>query len=303
MHFKILLRTGYFVLVAIILAACGHPAAGPVKTEVLPADGGEVGKAFVEYVNAVARGDKTQIAKLSLSEPKNSDADYFKFLLSNDHAFGGRQQGDYATLFLQAAVSEKENGVATWNAMRTNGVWQFETPWNAIPLSYSPKPFHDCATYLQFPCAVITAPDSVVTGTVVLHAYDTDVYEKAPEFSMLDGFAVRMVGENKESMGTRIYLSAMGIIPETLTNYQTDADSIRYQLRGPLLDLTLGADGKTAKATLWNKNEEKKADVQGGVTIESNDGKRIRGRVKTDIKDVMAIDVYFDLAVASWYQP
>jgi hypothetical protein len=70
-------------------------------------------------------------------------------------------------------------------------------------------------------------------------------------------------------------------------------------LSAPFLRLDVAADGKTAHAELWDHNTRKQAGITEDLTIESSDGNRIRGRLKTDLKELAKIDLYFDLATAS----
>lgn len=97
-----------------------------------------------------------------------------------------------------------------------------------------------------------------------------------------------------------MFLSIMGIIPEMITNSDNkDMASVRLTLTASLLDLNVAPDGKSAHARLTNQGTLKQIDIKDGLTIEANDGKRIRGRLNADIKDLAAFNLYFDVATAS----
>jgi hypothetical protein len=285
------------------LAACAQASAGPQKTEVLPADGGDLGKTYVEYAKAVDTGDLAQILKFSNPELADKTADFFHAMgkLGTSQPVGGRQQGDHATVFLRTGAKSNGNDIfALSNATRGSSGWRFESPLATVLTSYSSKPYGDCAKQPEFPCGVTTAPDSIVSGTITLHKYDTFVYKGPPVFAMFDGFAVRMFDKNdKAPKSTTVFLSSMGIIPEMLTNNDTRPNSVGVKLKAPLLQLDVAADGRTAHAALLDNHTTKKTDVSQGLMIEAADGKRIRGRLKADIKDLMEFDLYFDVAVAS----
>lgn len=288
----------------VCIAACAQHSAEPQKTEVLPADGGDLGKTYAEYAKAVDAGDKAQILKFSNPELADKGVAFFQFTgkLGTGQPIGGRQQGDRATLFVRAPTSTaQENFVSLRNATHAGSGWQFDSPLQQATAGYGNKPFYDCSKTAEFPCGILTAPDSIVSGTILLHKYDTFVHKTAPIFVMFDGFAVRRFDEDgKTPKGTRLFLSSMGIIPEVITNdHNKDMSSVRLTLTAPLLDLDVAPDGKSAHARLTDQGTLKKIDIKDGLTIEVNDGKRIRGRLNTDIKDLAAFNLYFDMATAS----
>jgi len=292
-----------FVSFAALIAGCAQSvASGAVKTEALPADGGDVGKSYAEFASAVAANDKARLAKFAAPDVADKGPSYFQMLgdMSARKPIGGRRQGDHATLFLQIAGSGNGNSFELWNAKLAQPNWQFENPFSSrIAISYPARPYHDCSKRAEFPCGVTTAPDSIVSGSVTLTKFDSDLYKTAPVFALFDGFAVRMFeGEGKEPKSTRIYLSSMGILPQTVTDTDLSPGTVRNALTAALLDVDVAANGKLAQAAFWQANQVKKSEIKEGIAIESNDGKRIRGRVKTST-DSMAIDVYFDIATAS----
>lgn len=299
-------RLKNFGLAALVvcIAACAQHSAGPQKTDVLPADGGDLGKAFAEYAKAVDAGDKAQILKLSSPELADKGVGYFQAMgkLGASQPIGGRQQGDRATLFLRAPTSNAQQTYASlWNATHAASGWQLDSPLEQVTVAYSSKPFYDCSKTAEFPCAITTAPDSIVSGTLSLNKYDTFVHKTAPVYVMFDGFAVRMFEENgKTPKSTRVFLSSTGVVPEMITSdHNKDVSSIRLILTAALLDLDVAPDGKSAHARYSKQGTVLNADIKDGLTIESNDGKRIRGRLNTDIKDVAAFNLYFDVATAS----
>src|ERR1700687_3626448 len=84
-------------------------AAGPAKTEVLPADGGDLGKAYVELAAGMKAGDKTRAGRLL--DPRawhlaDKQASWFSMFadMEKSKPSGGRRQGDRATLFLTSGV-------------------------------------------------------------------------------------------------------------------------------------------------------------------------------------------------------
>jgi len=74
------------------------------KTEVLPADGGDLGKAFLVLQNALKTADKAVAAKLldpnswHLDNKEPGWFEPFSERLSQYRAVGGKRQGDRATL-------------------------------------------------------------------------------------------------------------------------------------------------------------------------------------------------------------
>lgn len=286
------------------IAACAQHSTGPQKTQVLPADGGDLGKAYAEYAKAVDAGDKAQILKLSNPELADESVGFFQAMgkMGASQPMGGRQQGDRATLFLRAPTSDGQQTFASLrNATRAGSGWQFDNPLEQVTAKYASKPFYDCSKTAEFPCAIATAPDSVVSGTIVLHKYETFLHKTAPVYVMFDGFAVRMFDENaKTPKSTRVFLSSMGIVPEMIaSDNNEDVSNVRLTLTAALLDLDVAPDGKSAHASYSKQGTLLEADIKDGLTIESNDGKRVRGRLNTDIKDMAAFNLYFDVATAS----
>lgn len=296
-----LTSAGGAILLAACLSAFAQSPAGPTMTTMLPADGGDLGKAYIEFASAVDAGDAARIANLADSAVGDKEAAFFQAFgkLSPRKPIGGRRQGDRATLFLQTAMDKGGGSYELWNATHTSAGWHFDSPENVVNFSI-PNAGLDCKTKAEFPCAVSTAPDSIVSGTVLPHKYDSYLYKKAPEFRMFDGFAVRVFdGNDKMPKVTTVFLSSMGIMPGMLTREVDEPNSVRYKLTMALLRLDVAADGKSAHVEFWNQNTRKQADVTSGLTIEAADGKRIRGRLKADVKELANFDLYFDIGTAS----
>lgn len=286
---------------AMCLVACAQSSAGPTKTEVLPADGGELGKAYVEFASAVDAGDTARIGKLINPDDADSKLAVLQAFgkLGSSKPVGGRRQGDHATLFLQTGEHAYEFVNATHGATG----WLFDSPMKQLPVGIEGDE-RDCAGKTEYPCALITAPDAVVSGSVTLNKYDTFVYKKAPAFSMLDGFAVRELDDGKTLKHTSLFISSMGIMPGMFTHAAgSDApNDVRYRLAFGLVKMDVAPDGKSANIEIWDGGSEKTAKVADGLTIEVADGKRIRGRLIADVKDVARFNLYFDIATVSVYR-
>ena len=296
------LKIGSVSVFAACLAACAQSSAGPTKTEVLSADGGELGKAYIEFASAVDAGDTARISKLINPDDADSKLAVLQAFgkLSSNKPVGGRRQGDHATLFLQTGEHAYEFVNATHGATG----WLFDSPIKQLPVGIEGDE-RDCTAKTEYPCALITAPDAVVSGSVTLNKYDTFVYKKPPTFSMLDGFAVRELNDDGKTLKhTSLFISSMGIMPGMFT-HATGGDApsdVRYTLAFGLVRMDVAPDGKSANIEIWNGGSEKTANVADGLTIEVADGKRIRGRLITDVKDVAKFNLYFDIATVSVYR-
>lgn len=301
MSLRILLPAAGACLLGLSLTVPGQPSPLAMKTEALPPDGGEVGQAYAEFASAVDAGDQARIARYvdsALADKGPAFLQAFGKLVPRK-PIGGRRQGDRATLFLQTAVEKGGGPYQLWNATLTPAGWHFDGPEDVVPFGI-PDPGLDCKGKTKFPCATSTAPDSIVSGGLVLNKYDTFVFKKAPAFRLLDGFAVRNVDEDSKALkSTTIFLSSTGIMPGMLTREVDDPNSVRYKLTSGLLRLDVAADGKSAHVEFWDHNSRKQGDVSAGLSIDTADGKRIRGALKADITDMAKVDVVFDLGTAS----
>ncbi len=158
----------------------------------LPKDGGDLGKAYVELAAAMKAGDKERAGRLL--DPKewhlgNKEKSWFQMFdsLQELKPAGGRRQGDRATLFFQTDGNPLE--FRSMTATRLDGAWRFCTP--TFGASFSKSEIRDCKTGTVFPCGAKTAPDSVVWGTMTPHS-------DAPETQshrVIDGLAVRMMDD------------------------------------------------------------------------------------------------------------
>ena len=296
------LKIGSASVFAACLVACAQSSAGPAKTEVLPADGGEIGKAYTEFASAVDAGDTARISKLMDPDEADSKLSVLQAFgkLSPNKPVGGRRQGDHATLFLQIG----EGAYKFANARHGATGWMFDSPIKQLPVGIEGDE-RDCSAKADFPCALITAPDAIVSGSVTLNKYDTFIYNKPPTFWMLDGFAVRELDDDGKTLKrTSLFMSSMGIMPGIFTHATggNDPSDTRYTLAFGLVRMKVAPDGKSADIEIWNGGTEKTTKVADGLTIEVADGKRMRGRLVTDVKDVAKFDLYFDIATASVYR-
>jgi len=301
MSMRILLLAAGASLLGFSLPAPDQPSPVAMKTEALPPDGGELGKAYAEFASAVDAGDEAGIARYVDSAVADKGPAFLQAFgkLVPRKPIGGRRQGNRATLFLQIAVEKRGGSYQLWNATRTPAGWHFDDPVDVVPFGI-PDPGLDCNGKTKFPCALSTAPDSIVSGGLVLNKYDTFLFKKAPAVRLLDGFAVRNVDEDSKALtSTTIFLSSTGIMPGMLTREVGDSDSVRYKLTTGLLRLDVAADRKSAHVEFWDHNSRTQGDVTAGLSIDTAGGKRIRGALKADVKDVAKIDVMFDLGTAS----
>lgn len=304
MHIRPSVRPLSLALVALIGTACsGSGATSAAKTEVLPADGGDLGKAFADLTSALAAGDKARAGKLLDPNSWHMDNKQPDFLveiskqLSDYRPTGGKRQGDRATLF----VVTPQPYYAMLDATHTGGGWQFDSP---LPTgtSFSDPP-RDCAALpSRFPCAASSAPDAQVSGSVLSHRPPDPLSGAAKPVVLMDGIAVRMLdGESKALKSTKLILSAKGINPKMLA-LSDEPGSVTNWLNYPLLTLNVAADNKSAKAVYFDGYSHKDIDVRDGLSIDAvtpGTPNRIRGHLKTDIKDVAQFDITFDLGTAS----
>jgi hypothetical protein len=281
---------------AAVLAGLAN-AAGPGKTEILPANGGDLGKAYLDLAAAMKAGDKERAGRLldprawHLADKQKS---WFLMFAEMDKSrpAGGRLQGDRGTLFLSSPGNPLE--FRYMSATRTSGGWQFDSP-ATLGSSFSKSEARDCKTSRKFPCGVKTAPDSVVSGTIVPRSPAPDMPLK---YQVIDGMAVPLVTEKGGApAGTRVILSIHGINPEAVA-LNGDPEEVSGWLGWPVISLEVGRDGKTAKMEYYDGMSRRSFDIAKGLTVETTAPGRIRGQLKTEIEKIV-FDVSFDLAATS----
>ncbi len=290
-----------FVLASVAaLLAAGAQTAGPARTEPLPGDGGDLGKAYVELAAAMKSGDKERAGRLL--DPRRwhlADKQKSWFAMFDDMGgqkpAGGRIQGDRATLFLvQTAGNPLE--FRYMSATRTAGGWQFDSPTD-FGSSFSKSEARDCAASKVFPCGARTAPDSLVAGTITpRHAAP----ETPASYHVIDGLAVRMMDDKKHPVGTRVLLSIHGIYPQAVA-LSGDPEEVMGWLAWPVLRLDIAPAGNSARLEYYDGSSRKILDIGKGLAVESGSPDRIRGQVKAGL-DTVAFDLRFDLAVATTCQ-
>ena len=286
--------------VMMLLAACGGGSATAAKTELLPPDGGDLGKAFTELVVALSAGDKAKAGALLDSSAWHMDNKQPEFLKSlaeqnKDYSIaGGKRQGDVATLFLV----NKQPYYATVNATHASSGWRFDSP---LPTgtSFGDAP-RDCkATPQRFPCGAASAPDAQVSGHVQSHRKGDALTGNPKADVFFDGIAVRMIdAESKALKGTRLVLGAKGINPQMLA-LSHEPDDVAHFVNYPVIVLNAAPDGKSGKLSYFDGYAHRDIEVREGLTIDSGTPNRVRGRLKLDAKDAADFDIAFDLGNAS----
>jgi hypothetical protein len=285
----------------LLLACCSHSGAAQVtKTEVLPADGCELGKAFVELTDAFKAADKGRAAKYldptawHLDDKQPSWFAQLAEQLATYSSIGGRRHGDRATLF----VETKQPYYAMMNASYTAGRWQFDSP---IPVGSNLNPSgRDCEpSPTRFPCAAASAPDAQVSGTVQSHMIDPKTNTPARPAVLFDGLAVRMIDEETKSLKSKwIVLSGTGINPQMVA-LSEEPDQVKGWLSYPVLTLDVAPDGKSANIEYFDGYSRKNLDVSSGLSIDMSVPNRIHGHLKTDAKNVASFDISFDVSTVS----
>jgi hypothetical protein len=281
---------------ATLLAAVAH-AGVPAKTEVLPGDGGELGKAYLDLAAAMKAGDKQRAGRLldprqwHLANKQKSWFDMFADMESNQPA-GGRIQGDRATLFLVAKGGNPLE-FRYLSAARTGGGWQFDSP-ATLGSSFSKAEARDCGTSRAFPCGTRTAPDSVVAGTITPRSPAPDT---PASYRVIDGLAVRLVDDKKQPVGTSVLLSIHGVNPDALA-LSGDPEEVKGWLGWPVIRMDIAPGGKSAKLEYYNGASRETAEIAKGLSIEAGSPDRIRGQLKGEIEGVV-FDLSFDLGTGS----
>ena len=288
-------RLDPFLGCCVALLAASANAAGPVRTEVLPAAGGDLGKAYVELAAAMKAGDKERAGRLldprawHLADKQKSWFGMFADMDKSQPA-GGRLQGDRGTLFVTSGVGNPLE-FRFLSATRTSSGWQFDSP-TTFGSSFGRSEARDCKTSKVFPCGVKTAPDSAVSGTIVPRSPAPSMPVK---YHVIDGLAVPMAAAPGDaSTSTRVLLSIHGINPEAVL-LSGDPEEVGRWLGWPLISLDIAKDGKTATMEYYDGMSRRSFDVVKGLAVESAAPGRIRGQLKTEI-DKVVFDVSFDLA-------
>jgi hypothetical protein len=300
MKARIKIHGSCVAMLALLCAACGSGAAPAAKTEALAADGGDLGNAFVDMVDAFKAADKARVGKLLDPQKWHMDgkeASWFALFakqIQDNHPVGGRRQGDRATLF----VVNAQPYYAMMNATHTASGWQFDSPL-ATGSSFGETPRDCAASPTRFPCGATSAPDTQVSGTVLSHKSDSLSGGASTPNVLFDGLAVRMLdSETKKPKFTRLLLSGTGINPQMVA-LSGDVGNVKGWLNYPLLMLDVAVDGKSAKLEYFNGASHQNLDVTEGLSIDPNTPNRIRGHLQTDAKDLARFDVAFDLGTAS----
>lgn len=286
------------------LAGCGggSGATDTARTEALPDDGGDLGKAWLAFHAAMKAGD-VETSKRFLDGARwstdNKQASWYQQFADGgvEKPMGGRVHGERATLFLDGSDPEYPEGreYRHVSATRVGDSWRFDNP-TTFGSSFSLTDARDCSAGAIFPCGVETAPLGQVGGTVV--KLKTRADEPATEV-LMDGFAVRMVPtEGAAPTATRVVLSASAINPAGLA-LSTDPEQADGWLGWPVLRLDIAPDGKSAELQYYGGNGRKKVTVTTGLTLDADTPGRVRGRVQAEIPDGARVDARFDLGTAS----
>lgn len=297
------LRFTCIALIAAIASACAGAGGPPPKTELLPADGGELGKAFADLQSALTAVDKVRVGKLLDPDAwhvDNKEPSWFTQLVDVVKDYkptGGKRQGDRATLFVV-----HDNYYAMMNATHAANGWQFDSP---LPTGSSTNEKRDCATAPQrFPCGATSAPDSQVSGTASEPKISLLSNEKKIlQVSLIDGFAVRMLKHRtKVPVSTRLVLSGTGVNPQLLA-LSGDPGGVQMWLGAHVLTLDIATDGKSAHGKYDSGMGRREFDVKdskdGGLSLDTSQPNRLRGHVTADVKDAGKLDVTFDVGTAS----
>jgi len=291
-----LISPAALIVLLFAISACG---ASGNKTEVLPADGGEPGKAFVQLQSAFKSADKAAAQRLldpAAWHLDNKEKEWFAGIYEPIAAYGiagGRRQGDRATLFVH-----KQGYYAMVNATQVSGGWRFDSP---LPVGTSfSSTARDCKAFpTRFPCGALSAPDAGVSGVVQSRRIDPETKSPFPAVKLFDGLAVRMVDRQTKALkSTWIVLSGTGINPRMVA-LSEEPDDVRRWLHWPVLTLDVAPDGRSAKATYYDGISSKDFDVTSGLGIDTKKPNRISGRLKMDLKDTAKFDIVFDIGTAS----
>lgn len=279
------------------LFAASVSAAGPDRTEPLPATGGDLGKAYLDLAAAMKAADKERAGRLldprawHLADKQKSWFEMFAEMDKSRPA-GGRVQGDRGTLFLSNPGNPLEFRFVS--ATRTPGGWRFDSP-ATLGSSFSRSEVRDCKASRVFPCGAKTAADGAVAGTIVPRSPASDMPVK---YRVIDGLAVAMVAApGGAPAGTRVLLSIHGINPEAVA-LSGDPDEVKGWLGWPVISLDVAKGGKSAKLDYYDGISRKSVDIAKGLTIDASAPDRVRGHMKTEVEGV-AFDVRFDLAVTN----
>lgn len=311
-----------FLILGLLIAICfgcsskqseQEDAVSTAKMEVLPPDGGELGKAYLELIEVLKTADKVKVEKLLepryvhlLDQAPSLFEDYYDdFSTYKKEVVGGRRQGNRATLFLFGLSLSKSKTYSFINATYNKDGWQFDTPTprGSYPFTEWDQFTGNCQKNPNlFPCAVMTGPDSQVSGTI--HSYETYRNTNTPIRTavLLDGFAVKLIDPKTKSLKSiQVILSPTGINPEMVARCALPADVIE-RLGESTLTLDVTPDGKSAKLEYVTDDGDwrKKFDINNSeLNIDTSTPNRIRGHLKLDEKDAAKFNVKFDIGTVS----
>ncbi|OQX07787.1 MAG: hypothetical protein BWK76_24410 [Desulfobulbaceae bacterium A2] len=301
MNLRTMLDRLRYLIIASLFVVCSSAGAAPRgTTEALPADGGDLGKAFAELKQAFGAADKVRGASLldaSAWHLDTKEPGWFARIseqLAKFSPVGGRRQGDRATLF----VADKQPYYAMLNATYVAGAWKFDSP---IPVGSRLDPAgRDCTVLpTRFPCAAKSAPDAQVAGTLQSYRVDPETKARFRPVAVLDGLAVRMVDpQAQELKSTLIVLSGTGINP-AMVALSSEPDQVSGWLKSPVLVLEVAPDGKRAAVKYADGISPQSFEVTSGLRIDTQTPNRVRGELKTDQKDVAQFDITFDIGTLS----
>jgi len=275
---------------------------GPPRTTLLPADGGELGQAFADLVEAYHLKDAKRAAKRVPYPEQELRPDrmfnYWESLHPLQPA-GGKRQGKRATLFLSGPDERHAVMSATLEAQG----WRFDEV-AATATRGDERAEHDCAARPLFPCATATAPDARVAGT--LKAYEKSATYDAPPpvRALFDGFATRMLDGAGKLAYTRVVVSAVGFEPGAI-NASYGFDGFDWKSYQPVLVLDIPPDGARPRLRYVRESSSPwfarvpVVTLAQGLQLDPAPPGRIRGKLKVDLEGQAAIDVAFDLGTAS----
>lgn len=313
---KTMLFVATIVSQAVLLAACGGPAgqdaapktAAPTSSasstavkptsEALPADGGDVGKAYADLVAAYQNLDTARFNTLveNFGTPGDpltkKDTDQLLVEMQALHPAGGVRQGTRATLFLSGDALH-----GTFSASLEDGHWAFDSmnpqSWKDDPRD----PMPNCEISQLFPCRVQTFPDAKVAGTATVYRAAPDNSSMPASGVLLDGYGVRMIDRKTKALQfTQIVLSS-----EALHPVWRASDEVDNAAMGSVV-LHVAADGKSTKLMYINAvpfDQHVQVDATHALVLDTTVPNRMRGHLTLDAKDLANIDVNFDVGIAS----
>jgi hypothetical protein len=276
-------------------AALAKPQPGPPQSAALPADGGDVGKAYKDLIAAYQAVDSARATRLIYqynpkdpTVPDKSSIDSILPDMLKVHPAGGVWQADRATLFLDGSL----HGYVGASLSETGWVLDDAAPRTADDGFLSG---YKCATSKWFPCAAATFPDAKVSGRIKPYPASAAAPMSPQSGIVLDGFGVRMLDAKTHALAyTEVVLSGTAFEPHFLAG----TDLIDYENSSyPYFRLRIAPDGKSAKVAYVARTPE--LDAGPGLNIDTATPNRIRGHLTLDAKDVAQFDVVFDVGTLS----